>query len=127
MGWFDGFPFKTKAQIEKEQKDFQDKVLPFGLPQRDKAKEVLRQLLTTPKLGDDEILFAYLCAKDAFKQQDEAELGYKEGMHSLRKGTRLALEEKKLVLALILLEEDISGLEEYPTAGMVQQKAQQLL
>lgn len=125
MGWFDGFPFKSKVQIEKERKDFQNKVLPLGIPQREKVRELLQEVMN-PKLKDDEALFTYLCAKEAFVEQEDDEQGGKAALHSIHKQKWVSAEDKKKILALILLEKGIETLEEYPTAAMVNEKAEQL-
>ena len=125
MGWLDGFPFKTKEQIEKDQKAFEKRVLPFGTAQRDAAKSVLKELLP-PRTRDDEMLFAFISAKDAFTQEEDPAEGRAAALASLNRGKWLKEPAKSCVLALVMLDVQITALEEYPTAGQVRDYAEQM-
>lgn len=125
MGWFDGFPFKSKAQMEKEQKAFENRVFPLGLPQRDAAAQVLREVLGS-KVSKEELLFGFICAKDAYTEADEPDQALTHAKIALRKQKIVPVDQINCILALLLLEKDVSTLEDYPTAEMVRQKEQDL-
>lgn len=119
MSWFEGFPFKTRAQMEKERKQFQSRVLPLGEPQKQAALLVLQQVVSA-KVPDSERLFAFFAAKDKYLEglEDEEEAP-KAAMQAIKKQPGLTLQDKLNIVALIHLEHAISTLEEYPTAGQV--------
>ena len=124
MGWLEGFPFKSREQIEKDQKAFEKRVLPFGTAQRDAAKNVLKELLP-PRTRDDEMLFAFISAKDAFTQEEDPAQGRVAALASLKRGKWLKEPALSYVLALIMLDVQIGSLEEYPTAEQVRTYAGQ--
>ena len=120
MGWLSGFPFKTQKQVEREKKDFEKRVFPLGVEeQRQAALAVLRGYMR-PKLRDEEILFAFIAAKDAYLQglEDEADPAA-AALQFMDRQKRLAPGERQLILALVELEKDVTSLENYPTAKQV--------
>ena len=118
MGWFDGFPFQSREDMEREKRDFERRVFPLGLAQRDAARTVLRELIPHIK-SDSESLFAFISAKDIYmlnEQTDEALARARAQMKKLRYFTE---EDKDKILALLLLDATATSLEEYPTAQEV--------
>ena len=121
MGWFDGWPFKSKEQQEKEERDFQKRVFPFGMEQRDAALAVLKEG-TTSKLKDSEKLFAFICAKDAcLLNGGEAEDGLQKAEATLDKQKWIPKEDRCFILTFMRLEIRATSLEDYPTAEDVRQ------
>ncbi|MDL2324353.1 hypothetical protein LJC61_04285 [Ruminococcaceae bacterium OttesenSCG-928-A16] len=125
MGWFDGFPFKSKEQREKERIKFQTKVLPFGEPQKKAALLVLKQLAGT-KLQDEELLFAFFSAKDKYISGLEDDEALEAAAAAIKKHPRLTPADKQNVVALVHLEYGIESLDNYPTPQQVLQAAEQL-
>ncbi|MFV0351737.1 MAG: hypothetical protein ACK5JF_05425 [Oscillospiraceae bacterium] len=123
MGWFDGFPFKSREQMQKEQQDFEKNVFPLGMEQREVALAVLREV-TTKKLPDDQKLFAFISAKDRFAKAETEEDGLAQMSKTFIKQSWLKQEDKIAIAALILLESRIESLEDYPTAQQVMERAE---
>lgn len=123
MGWFDGFPFKSREQMQKEQQDFEKNVFPLGMEQREAALAVLREV-TTKKLPDDQKLFAFISAKDRFAKAETEEDGLAQMSKTFIKQSWLKQEDKIAIAALILLESRIESLEDYPTAQQVMERAE---
>ena len=127
MGWFDGFPFKTQKQVEKERKTFENRVFPLGLEaQRDAARTVLREALTT-KAEDEQLLFPFICGKDAYvSAMEDEEPPRVAALFAIRHLRWLSSDEKKIFLALIELDIQAGSLENYPTADMVRAAASEI-
>lgn len=121
MGWFDGFPFKSREQVEKERKIFVNKIFPLGLEQREKALAVLKEV-TGPKLSANEVLFAFICAKEAYLNEEEEEKRVQAALHAMQRQRELRQQDKAAIVALLELELGIDSLESYPTAGQVKQQ-----
>lgn len=122
MGWFDGWPFKSKEQMDKEAKDFQERVFPFGPTQKDAALAVLQQGVKGKRVKDEEKLFAYICAKDAcLLNGGELEGGLQAAETTLNKQKWIPEEDRRFILTFVRLEIRAPSLEEYPTAEDVWQ------
>lgn len=122
MGWFDGFPFKSFSQMKREQQDFEKRMFPFGMQQRDMALPVLREVLS-PKLRDEERLYAFISAKDTFKRFDDADEGLARARKALRRQSRVQPGDIPLILALVQLDDALASLEDYPTPQAVRAAA----
>lgn len=118
MGLFDGWPFKSKEQIAKERRQFASRVLPFGDEHKAKALAVLREILT-PKLRDDECLYAFISAKDKYSDAETPEEGLQEAQHTLKRQFYLTDDDRRAVLALIRLDTGIESLDAYPSVAAV--------
>lgn len=124
---FNGFPFKSKEQMDRERKDFEKRVFPLGMEQRDAADRVLTDLLPKVKHKSDR-LYAFIAAKDAYVRDVEEDPARalakaREAMQSLHwRGN----DNERMVMALILLERNTPSLEVYPTAEMVRAEAQRM-
>ena len=118
MGWMDGFPFKSRAQLEKEQKEFEKRVLPLGAEQKEAALGVMRALMPQ-RMREDEMLFAFISAKDAYTKEEDEETGRAAVRHQLERNIRMKEPGKSYILALILLDTQVVSLEEYPTPAEV--------
>lgn len=118
MGLFDGFPFKSKEQAQREQKDFEKRVFPFGLEQREAARAVLAAVIPGQK-HDNERLFAFISAKDNYILDEMSEEALNKSRAKLATMKWLSAEEIELVLALVRLDSAIQSLEDYPTPQQV--------
>ena len=115
MGWFDGFPFQSRADMEKEKRDFERRVFPFGLEQRDCARAVLSELF--PKIKNDiELLFAFINSKDIYMQDEQTQEGLDRARHQMKKLRNLTEQDKEKILTLVVLDASAPSLEAYPTA-----------
>ena len=61
----DMFAFKTAKQRERDAKKFNSWAFPYGLPQREKVVEIIRQLL--PKEDPKAALAVYLMGRQAYR------------------------------------------------------------
>ena len=115
MGWFDGFPFQSKADMEKEKRDFEKRVFPFGLEQRDHARTVLQELIPHVK-SDTELLFAFINSKDIYMKDEQSEEGLLRARQQMKKLRYFTEEDKDRILTLVQLDAAAPSLENYPTA-----------
>ncbi len=118
MGWFDGFPFQSREQMDKEKRDFEKRVFPFGLAQRDCARAVLQQLVPNKKF-EGEALFAFISSKDIYMQNEQSPEGLQHARKQLKRMRFFSEEDKDKILALVVLDAAAPSLEEYPTAEAV--------
>lgn len=121
MGLFDGWPFKSKEQLERERRDFEKRVFPLGEAQRTMAAALLAELMSK-KLKEDERMYAYISAKDKYTQEDEEERAMHLARQTLMQQKWLTDSDRLVALALVRLEIGIEGLDEYPTADRVRQE-----
>lgn len=125
MGLFDGFPFKTKEQQQREERAFQKRVFPLGPGQKEAAQRVVCELLQG--MDQQEALFAFICAKDAWQIAMEDER-YDEvadsALQALQNQRGLSGQQKKLLVTFVRLETHADSLENYPTADEVRAAAQ---
>ncbi|MDR3305937.1 MAG: hypothetical protein LBS85_07955 [Clostridiales Family XIII bacterium] len=118
MALFEGFPFVSKEERARKQKETENRLFPFGLDaQRDAARHVLTELF--PDLQIQESLFAFLDAKDAFVKNDKGAPGRQAALGRIKKIRRLDERKQTLLLRFIELESAAPSIEEYPTAAAV--------
>jgi len=118
MGLFDGFPFVSKEERERRKKDFEKRVAPFGVEeQREKLKELLSELFPGGDIKDS--LFAYYDAKDAYNYKEEKEDGIAAARVKLRKARWVDGRKETIILRLIEMENELTSLDDYPTADEV--------
>ena len=115
MGLFDGFPFVSKEERERRERDFNKRITPFGVEaQRDKLQKVLKELF--PKVDIIDCTFAYYDAKDAYTKKETDE----EGLHAAKAKFRTVKwidgRAEVILLRLLELERAITSLDEFPTA-----------
>ncbi len=120
MGIFDGFPFKSREQMEREQKEFEKRVFPHDI-EKTKALALDRLRPYGEKkpgklMADNEVLFSYISAKDIFVQAGGGEDGVAAAKKALKRQSWLPKQMVEAVLALVKLEENRDGLEDFPTA-----------
>lgn len=118
MGIFDGFPFKSKDQVERERKEFADKILPLGEAQKQKALAVLCQI-TGPKLRSEEKLFAFFTAKQQYLDAGGGTEGVRAAQKKLAGFRYVPKEDAQHIVAMVTLEKDVESLDDYPTAEQV--------
>ncbi len=124
MGLFDGWPFKTREQEEKEKKDFEKRVFHLGIEQREAARAVIKEG-TSAKLKDKEGLFAFICVKDAYTQGEEDNNGPEFAQNAMKKQKWIKKDDMKFIYALVCLDVRTSSLETYPTAEDVHEYMEQ--
>ena len=115
MALFDGFPFTSKEERERRKRDFDKRVVPFGVEeQRDKVRETLKELL--PKTDLLDATFAFFNAKDAYTLKETKEEGLAAARLKLSKVRWIDGRTMAILLRYVELETEITSLDEYPTA-----------
>ena len=115
MGLFDGFPFVSKEERDRRQRDFEKRVVPFGVEaQRAKLQETLKELF--PKVDTTDATFVFFNAKDAYTIKEEKEDGLIAARNVLRKVRWVDDRSMDILLRFIVMENEITSLDEYPTA-----------
>ena len=115
MGWFDGFPFVSKEERERRKRDFEKRVAPFGVEaQREKIKATLKELF--PDVDGTDLLFSYFDAKDAYTLKESKEEGIAAARIKLRKMRWIDGRKETIMLRLIEIENELTSLDDYPTA-----------
>ena len=115
MGWLDGFPFVSKEERERRRKDFEKRVVPFGLEeQREKLKETLTDLF--PKADIIDATFVFYDAKDAYTHAEDKIEGRIKAKRKMQKVRWIDGRKEAMMLRFVELESEIKSLDEYPTA-----------
>lgn len=124
-GWLDGFPFKSKAQMEEERMEYQKKVLPMGAQQREKALAIMQSTLTG-KLNDEEKLYNFFVLKEKYMKSETRSSGIAAMQEQLRKSRWVTRQDGVVLMAFVILEVAVLSLEEYPTVQDVQREVERL-
>jgi hypothetical protein len=120
MGLLDGWPFRSKEDIERKHKEFDERVIPLGPDQKDLAQSVLEELKPAKSRNDKkELLFGYLIAKDKYIQRGKGEDGMAAMDVELNKLRFLSEEEKRIIKALIKYDSELININYYPTAEKI--------
>ena len=120
MGWFEGFPFVSKEERERRRREFEKRVTPFGVEnQREKLEQTLKGLF--PKLNTTDTMFAFFDAKDAYTIKETKEEGYAAARSKLRRQRWIDGRSETIMLRFIELENEVTSLDDYPTAEQVMQ------
>lgn len=124
MGLFGNW-FTTKEAQDREQKDFESKIFPFG----EKQKEIIRSLVNEIKDGEylDMAVYYYLLTKQECEKTNFCEENFQSlytSVHKIVKGKSQANIYKYIVLA----KYDLNITEElnYPSAKQIIEEASQL-
>jgi hypothetical protein len=123
------FSFKSKAQVEKEQREYSVWAFPGGQPQRDKLEVLLKELF--PKLSLQFSMFNYLTCKEMHRkllEDDEIEevstvLFFRSLKVKQRPGG-IKSDDWFLFIALVLADRKVTENEDYPSAEEIKLSAQ---
>jgi len=115
MGLIDSL-FVSKEERERRAREFDIRVFPLGLEgQRAAVCKLLSTQLDKGRGRDSELLFAYLTAKDKYILSGKEEKGLKAASFQLKNLGWLSKEQKRFILALVLMDSQIQSLDEYPS------------
>ena len=118
MPFMDMFSFVSPEEQKRREREFQKKVFPLGLEQKNLALNALRPLIN-PKIRDQELLFAFILSKQKYVETSD-----QDATCSVLGKQRLFSEtERSYIMALILLDASAESLSEYPSATDVKLKA----
>ncbi|MDR1495927.1 MAG: hypothetical protein LBS67_03290, partial [Clostridiales Family XIII bacterium] len=98
MGLLDGWPFRSREEMERKNREFDERVIPLGPEQKELAQNVLAKL-KPPKSRNDkkELLFGYLVGKDKYVQNGKGEDGMAAMSAELKKLKFLSDEENRII------------------------------
>jgi hypothetical protein len=112
------FGFESREDREKKMQEYQQKILPLGIGQKDAALSALRPVVNK-KIIDTEILYAFFVSKEKYLDSGQ-NMSKPEAF--LNKMKSFSADEKKYILKLILLDIETKSLEGYPTAEDILKK-----
>jgi hypothetical protein len=120
MGLLDGWPFRSREESERRAREFDERVMPLGAAQKEKARKVLAELRPADSRNDSkELLFGYLVAKDKYVLKGKGEDGMAAMSSELSRLKFLSPEEKRLIKALVKYDSEVIDLDYYPTAEKI--------
>jgi hypothetical protein len=120
MGLLDGWPFRSREDIERKNREFNERVMPLGDRQKDLAMALLGELKPTGSRNDrKELLFAYLVAKDKYVQKGKGEEGSEAMNAELKKLRFLSEHEQRIIKTLVRYDSEIIDINYYPTAEKI--------
>ena len=113
MGFEDLFRFISSDERKKRELDFQKKIFPLGLEQKDLALNALRPLVN-PKIHDFDLMYMFISAKEKYIENSEHSARiYLENQRSLSNA------DKTYIMSLILIDACVKSLEEYPNTSSI--------
>jgi hypothetical protein len=116
MGWFDGWPFKSKEQQERDRLEFERRIFPLGLAQRAAAQAVLDELVVDKRVRALEAMFAFIAAKDCYECGERTPESLESASQAIKLNRRIKGAQVEMVLALVRLDSLAKSLDGYPTA-----------
>jgi hypothetical protein len=120
MGLLDGWPFRSKEDIDRRNREFDERVIPLGPEQKDLAQAVLEELKPPRSRNDKrELLFGYLIGKDKYVLKGKGEDGMAAMTAELGKLKYLSDAEKLIIKALVKYDSDIIDIDYYPSAEKI--------
>lgn len=107
---------KSKAQLEKERKEYENLIFPFGAQHREKIKTLLLQI-HSKKIDQIELIVSFIEGKQLYLENKNT-----AAICRLieKKGARLKPEQVKTIIALIIMDSQCSRIEQLPTLEQVQ-------
>ena len=120
MGFEDLYKFISSDERRKRELDFQKKIFPLGLEQKDFVLNALRPLVNS-KIHDFNLLYAFITTKQKFIEDSEC-----SARAHLEKQSSLSNAEKTYVMSLVLLDACVNSLEEYPNTSSIKSFAEKL-
>jgi len=129
LGEFKLFQFKSKAQREKEEKEYASWAFPYGDLQRENLTALISEL--KPKEPSQMLLFSYLTCKEIHKNASEDSESREETiakMMSIIKRYKQLIKKSdvNMYLAIVLADAEIDERCEYPSADEIRASIQEL-
>lgn len=121
----DWFSFKSKAQHQQELNEFEQRIFPLGPQQRARALALLEEI-TGLQRQEQELLFAFVSAKDRYLKSGRDEAALERARRELLAGRWVPKRHAPLVLALVVLDAEVQDLALYPSGEVVRLRAQAL-
>lgn len=118
----DFFTIKSKKQRKLEAEKFANRIFDLGKGHREKALQCVRNLVDEDKT-DEELLYAYVCVKDFYLQDQEEDKGKLQLWYDK---TYMYPEDKKRIIKLVEMECEIEDLTQYPNATAVRERIKEV-
>ena len=112
----DVFLFKSREEAE-----YQERIFHLGPGHREAALQRLKSLIREEKT-EAELIYLYTCVKDIYTASRPGER--EEALGEWYEATYLFPEDKKRLIALVLLESAASGPDDIPGAEAVEKEAE---
>ncbi|MDR1042361.1 MAG: hypothetical protein LBL54_00470 [Clostridiales Family XIII bacterium] len=120
MGLLDGWPFRNKEEIERRNREFDERVMPLGPEQKELALTVLNELKPSTSRNDSkDLLFGYLVGKDKYVIKGKGEDGMAAMTAELDKLKFFTKEEKLVIKALVKYDSEVINIDYYPSAEKI--------
>ena len=113
----DVFLFKSRQRRQREEAEYQERIFHLGPGHREAALQRLKSLIREEKT-EAELIYLYTCVKDIYTASRPGEREEALG------ATYLFPEDKKRLIALVLLESASSGPDDIPGAEAVEKEAE---
>ena len=129
LGEFRLFQFKSKKQMEKEEREYAAWAFPYGDMQRDNLTALVRELI--PKASTSLCLASFLTCKELYEstlEDSESKDKAVDNMINVMRsyGQLIKKDELPIYLALVLADADIDEKCEYPSADEIRALTQEL-
>jgi len=129
LGDFKLFQWKSKKQLEKEQKEYAVWAFPHGELQKTKLTELMREL--KPKEQSQMLLVSFLTCKEFYESKLEGSEASEEAVIKTllsAKTYRQIIKQNDLAmyLAIVLADAGIDENCEYPSADEIRERAKEL-
>jgi len=129
LGEFKLFQFKSKKQMEKEERQYALWAFPYGDLQREKLTSLVKEL--DPKASIQITLASYLTCKELFEDvlenTESQDAATEKMLKSIRSyGQLIKAKEMPFYLALVLADSQIDETCKYPSKDEIQTKIEEL-
>ena len=130
LGWF---RWETKAQREKREKAYAQRMFPFGIEEREWEIATIKELFPELKKNIQEVHFDVLTLREALlnttlDEDDDDYQTVEEAMHEWESSDITKSMMKKgympYIKAMAILENNAASFEELPTADQIKEEAE---
>ena len=130
LGWF---RWETKAQREKREKAYAQRMFPFGIEEREWEIATIKELFPELKKNIQEVHFDVLTLREALLNTtlDEDDEDYQTPEEALHEWERSDITKSMMrkgympyIKALAILENNAASLEELPTVDQIKEEAE---
>lgn len=130
LGWF---KWETKAQREKREKAYAQRMFPFGIEEREWEIATIKELFPELKKNIQEVHFDVLTLREALlnttlDEDDDDYQTVEEAMHEWESSDITKSMMKKgympYIKAMAILENNAASFEELPTADQIKEEAE---
>ena len=121
MALKDVFLFKSRQRRQREEAEYQERIFHLGQGHREAVLQRLKSLIREEKT-EAELIYLYTCVKDIYTAARPGER--EEALGEWYETTYLFPEDKKRLIALVLLESGVSGPDGIPEAEAVEKAAE---